>query len=107
MIKGPVFTEKSIQQTSQHKYTLVVSPEVDKQQIAQEIERLFKVKVVKVAIINQQGKTKNIRRRGRLIKSRQPDSKKVIITLKKGQQIPGFEIKEEGQKKESKKNEKA
>ncbi|TSC97353.1 MAG: large subunit ribosomal protein L23 [Candidatus Berkelbacteria bacterium Licking1014_2] len=95
MIKKPIITEKSIQQTALGKYIFEVDKSANKQQALQEISRLFKVEIIKAAIINVKGKQRFLRRRGGTVVSRCRDRKKIIVTLKKGQTLPGFEIKEE------------
>lgn len=87
---APVVTEKAMAKISQNCYTFKVGKKANKAQIAQAITDLYKVKVLDVNIINN--KSKKVFTRGKL-SGRQPAWKKAIITLKKGQKIPGFEEK--------------
>lgn len=86
----PLITEKAIAKVANSCYTFKVGSRANKGQIAQAVADLYKVKVEKVNIINNKDEKKLIRGRfaGRL-----RGWKKAIITLKKGQKIPGFEAK--------------
>lgn len=88
IIKRPLFTEKGdLLKESQNKILVEVSPDANKLEIKKAIEKIFKVKVEKVATINMRGKWK---RYGRSI-GRRPDKKKAIITLKKGEKLDFIE----------------
>jgi len=54
-----------------------------KSSIKRSVEKIFKVNVIKVNTINLKGKTKLVKGR----KTKKPDYKKAIVTLKKGQNI--------------------
>jgi large subunit ribosomal protein L23 len=82
-ILAPVITEKATQLSEQNKVIFRVAKEATKAEIAEAIENLFKVSVVKVNTINVKGKTKRFR--GRM--GRRSDVKKAIITLAEGQSI--------------------
>lgn len=88
VIKKPMFTEKgaSLKET-ENKVLVEVSRDANKIEIKRAIEELFKVKVHKVATINERGK---IRSYGKS-KGRRPDIKKAIITLKKGEKLDFIE----------------
>ncbi len=82
-IRQPIITEKATILSEQNKTVFKVHIGATKKNIKKNIEKLFKVKVIKVNIINT--KTKKKLRQGRVsIKS---GYKKAIITLKKGQSI--------------------
>jgi large subunit ribosomal protein L23 len=82
-ILSPVITEKATM-LSEHTMVLYrVAGDATKPQIAEAIENLFKVNVVKVNTINVKGKTKRFR--GRV--GRRSDVKKAIVTLAEGQSI--------------------
>lgn len=87
IVKQPVISEKSIQLGGASKYTFVVDKRANSPEIKKSIEKLFKVKVKKMNIINVSGKPKNVRRR-RVYRS---DWKKAIVTLMPGQSIKLFE----------------
>ena len=82
-IVAPVITEKATMLSEQNKVVFRVSRDATKPQIAEAIENLFKVTVVKVNTLNVKGKTKRFRGR----EGRRSDVKKAIITLAAGQSI--------------------
>jgi len=82
-IRNPIITEKATILSEQNKTVFKVHPKANKKVIKKNIEKLFKVTVVKVNVINQKTKTKT--RQGK--KSFKKGYKKAIITLKKGQSI--------------------
>ena len=79
----PVVTEKSTNLSVQNKIVFKVPNKSNKKNLKKNIEKIFKVNVVKVNIINKQVRTKTTR--GKKVKV--PGYKKAIITLKKGQSI--------------------
>ena len=82
-IINPIITEKATTLSEQNKTVFKVHEKANKKIIKKNIEKLFKVNVIKVNIINQ--KTKIKMKQGR--KSYKTGYKKAIITLKKGQSI--------------------
>jgi large subunit ribosomal protein L23 len=82
-ILSPVITEKATMLSEQNKVVFRVAGDATKPQIAEAVENLFKVSVVKVNTINVKGKTKRFR--GRV--GRRSDVKKAIVTLAEGQSI--------------------
>ena len=82
-ILSPLVTEKSTNLSEQNKIVFKVPSKANKKNIKNNIEKIFKVNVTKVNIINKQNRTKLTR--GRKIKV--SGFKKAIITLKKGQSI--------------------
>ena len=82
-IRQPIITEKATILSEQNKTVFKVHEKANKKTIKKNIEKLFKVNVVKVNIINT--KTKKKIKQGKL--SEKPGYKKAIITLKKGQSI--------------------
>ena len=82
-IRHPIITEKATILSEQNKTVFKVHSGADKKSIKKNIEKLFKVTVIKVNIINT--KTKKKIKQGKL--STKPGYKKAIITLKKGQSI--------------------
>ena len=79
----PVVTEKSTNISEQNKIVFKVPNKANKKNLVSSIEKIFKVNVVKVNIINKKNRIKNTR--GKKIKIK--GYKKAIITLKKGQNI--------------------
>ena len=82
-IRSPIITEKATILSEQNKTVFKVHEKANKTIIKKNIEKLFKVNVVKINIINQ--KTKLKMRQGK--KSYKKGYKKAIITLKKVQSI--------------------
>ena len=82
-IYSPVVTEKSTTLSEQNKVVFKVPNKSNKFSIKKTIEKIFKVNVTKINIINRQNRKKLTR--GRKVKVQ--GYKKAIITLKKGQSI--------------------
>ena len=60
IIIRPVVTEKSNDELQQGKYTFEVNKKATKVQIANAVEKLFEVKVLKVNTMTVKGKTKRV-----------------------------------------------
>ncbi len=82
-ILSPLLTEKSTNLSGENKIVFKVRKSANKKNLKNNIEKIFKVKVTKINIINKQNRTKFTR--GRKVKV--SGFKKAIITLKKGQSI--------------------
>ena len=82
-IISPIVTEKATILSEQNKTVFKVHKKADKKTIKKNIEKLFKVSVIKVNIINRKPKNK-IKQGKRSVKS---GYKKAVVTLKKGQSI--------------------
>ena len=82
-ILNPFVTEKSTNLSEMNKVVFKVNSSANKRSVKKNIEKIFKVNVVKVNIINKQRRIKTVR--GKKIKVQ--GYKKAIITLKKGQNI--------------------
>ena len=82
-IIGPLITEKSTNLSEQNKIVFKVLSSANKKNLKKNIEKIFKVNVTKINIINKQNRTKFTR--GRKVKI--SGYKKAIVTLKKGQNI--------------------
>ena len=82
-IRSPIITEKATILSEQNKTVFKVHSGANKSTIKKNIEKIFKVKVTKVNIINRKSKLKM--RQGK--KSYKTGYKKAIVTLKKGQSI--------------------
>ena len=80
---SPVVTEKSTNMSEFNKVTFKVPFSSNKKSLKKTIEKLFKVNVTKVNIVNKKSRIKISR--GKKIKKK--GYKKVIVTLKKGQNI--------------------
>ena len=77
IIKAPVISEKSMDDAAEKKYTFKVDVNATKPQIKAAVEEAFGVEVVRVNVMNVDGK---VRRRG-LTKGVTPSYKKAIVTL--------------------------
>ena len=82
-ILSPVVTEKSTNLSEHNKIVFKEPSSANKVSLKKNIEKIFKVNVTKINIINKQNRTKLTR--GRKVKV--SGFKKAIITLKKGQSI--------------------
>ena len=82
-ILSPFVTEKSTNLSEQNKIIFKVPSKANKKNLKNNIEKIFKVNVTKINIINKQSRTKLTR--GKKVKI--SGFKKAIITLKKGQSI--------------------
>jgi len=82
-ILSPLVTEKSTNLSEINKVVFKVNSLADKKSIKKSIEKIFKVNVIKINIINKQRRIKIAR--GKKVKVR--GYKRAIITLKKGQNI--------------------
>jgi large subunit ribosomal protein L23 len=82
-ILSPLITEKSTNLSEINKVVFKVNNLANKKSIKKNIEKIFKVNVIKINIINKRRRIKIAR--GKKVKV--PGYKKAIITLKKGQNI--------------------
>ena len=82
-ILSPMVTEKSTNLSEQNKIVFKVPNGANKINLKKNIEKIFKVNVTKINIINKQNRTKVAK--GKKVKI--SGFKKAIITLKKGQSI--------------------
>ena len=82
-ILAPFVTEKSTNLSEYNKIVFKVPSRANKKNLKNNIEKIFKVNVTKINIINKQSTTKLTR--GQKVKK--PGFKKAIVTIKKGQSI--------------------
>jgi large subunit ribosomal protein L23 len=83
----PLVTEKGImKKESEATLCFEVSPNANKIQVRQAVEKIFNVKVAEVRTANFEGK---LRRRGRFTGYRS-DWKKAYVRLEPGQKVPEF-----------------
>jgi large subunit ribosomal protein L23 len=88
VIKRALVTEKStIAKDEANKYVLEVDTRANKIEIADAVEKLFKVKVLQVHSMNVTGKKK---RMGKIV-GRKRSWKKAIVTLSPGSRIEVYE----------------
>lgn len=86
VLKQPVISEKSFSMTDAGKYVFEVNKDATKTEIAQAIEKAFKVHVTDVNTIIVKGKTKRFGK----IYGKRSDFKKAIVTIKSGETIEDF-----------------
>ena len=82
-ILSPLVTEKSTNLSDQNKIVFKVPFSANKKNLKTNIEKIFKVNVTKINIINKKNRIKLTR--GKKVKV--SGYKKAIVTLKKGQNI--------------------
>ena len=89
IIVAPVVSEKSYALIEQGVYTFIVDPKASKPEIHDAVEAIWGVKVVKVNTLNRPGKVTRARKSNR--SGRKADTKRAIVTLAAGDDIPLFE----------------
>ncbi|MBR1551509.1 MAG: 50S ribosomal protein L23 [Muribaculaceae bacterium] len=84
----PVVTEKATAVSEKtNRYTFKVSPEANKYQIKDAVEKMYEVKVVGVSTMNYDGKKKQRYTRSGLLRGKVAAFKKAVVTLAEGQTI--------------------
>lgn len=89
----PLITEKSMRDAARGVYTFQVTLTSTKHQVKQEVENLFSVNVTQVNTRTTKQATHRTGRR-RLLSSQTP-KKFASVSLKQGQTIPLFDLKED------------
>ncbi len=79
----PAITEKSTLLQESGKYTFHIAPRANKVEVKEAVEKSFSVTVLDVNITKLRGKMK---RYGPRV-TKQPDTKKAVVTLKEGDRI--------------------
>ena len=90
IILAPVVSEKSYALIEQGVYTFKVHPSASKPEIRDAVEAIWGVEVVKVNTLNRKGKVARARAAPTASVSK-PDTKRAIVTLAAGNEIPLFE----------------
>lgn len=80
IIRKPIITEQSMDQTADRKYTFEVARGANKIEIKKAVEEIFKVEVEKVTTINYIGKPKRMG----VHAGKRADWKKAVVKLKEG-----------------------
>ena len=84
----PIVTEKANATSDKlNCYTFAVSPDANKFQIKDVVEKLYNVRVVGISTALYAGKRKQRWTKGGLIKGRKPSFKKAYVTVAEGQKI--------------------
>jgi large subunit ribosomal protein L23 len=89
IIVAPVVSEKSYALIESGVYTFTVHPSASKPEISDAVEAIWGVRVLKVNTLNRPGKKRRTRGTNRL--GKRPDTKRAIVTLAPGDEIPLFE----------------
>lgn len=84
----PISTEKATELSEKlNRYVFAVSPDANKFQIKDIVEKLYNVRVVKVNIANYSGKRKQRWTKSGLLKGSSAAFKKAYVTVAEGQTI--------------------
>jgi large subunit ribosomal protein L23 len=87
VILRPVLSEKAVAGVAAGTYSFFVHPKASRTQVKDAVERVFKVEVVNVNILNVRGKEKRL---GRFV-GRTAERKKALVKLAAGQRIQQLE----------------
>ncbi|MFM8205081.1 MAG: 50S ribosomal protein L23 [Actinomycetales bacterium] len=83
---APVVSEKSYSMLDENKYTFLVAPSANKTEIKIAVEKIFKVRVLKVNTMNREGK----RKLSRFGNGKRSDTKRAIVQIAPGERIDIF-----------------
>ena len=83
---APVVSEKSYGMLDENKYTFLVAPTANKTEIKIAVEKIFKVRVLKVNTMNREGK----RKLTRFGMGKRNDTKRAIVQVAPGDRIDIF-----------------
>ncbi len=83
VIEHPYITEKTSALAAKNTYVFKVARATTKNEIIKAIQRMFKVTVMKVNVMNMPGKKVRVGRR----EGRVPGFKKAMVTIKEGEKI--------------------
>ena len=89
IILRPIISEKTYALMDKGTYTFEVDPLASKPEISDAVESIWNVKVRSVNTLNRRGKVRQTRGTNRF--GRRADSKRAIVTLEAGNEIPLFE----------------
>jgi len=91
---APVVSEKSYSMLDENKYTFLVAPSANKTEIKIAVEKIFKVRVLKVNTMNREGKRKITRfGNGKITRfgnGKRSDTKRAIVQIAPGERIDIF-----------------
>ena len=89
IILRPIVSEKSYSLIDKGTYTFEVHPDASKPEIGDAVEAIWGVKVRRVNTLNRRGKVRQTRGTNRV--GQRPNTKRAIVTLVAGDEIPLFE----------------
>jgi len=88
IVLRPIVTEKSsLAKETSNQYAFEVARDANKIEIAKAVERLFKVKVLAVRVINMEGKKRRLGKHS----GKRPDWRKAIVKIGPKDKISFFE----------------
>jgi large subunit ribosomal protein L23 len=88
IIRKPLITEKGTKQKEQaNQYAFEIDRTANKVMVRNAVEKIFKVKVLNVAVMNMKGKRRRV---GKNL-GKKADWKKAIVRLAPGEKIESFE----------------
>ncbi len=88
IVLRPIVTEKSsLAKETSNQYVFEVARDANKIEIAKAVERLFKVKVLAVRVINMEGKKRRLGKHS----GKRPDWRKAIVKIGPKDKISFFE----------------
>lgn len=87
IVRRALITEKSTVAKDENKYVFEVDRRANKIEVAKAVEKLFKVKVINVHVMNVTGKKKRV---GRILGEKR-SWKKAVVTLAPGSRIEIYE----------------
>lgn len=96
----PLITEMSMRDAGRGVFTFLVLPSATKTEVKTAAQKTFNVDVVHVSTVSITRSKTALTKFGR--KQTKEKIKKARVTLKKGQTIPAFEVKEEKEEKKEK-----
>lgn len=88
VLRRPIITEKSLLLATNRQYTFAIDRRATSLEVARDVAKAYSVTVQDVHVVNTKGHDRRFR--GHLGKT--GSTKKAIVTVKKGQSIPGFEL---------------
>ena len=98
----PRMSEKTYELSNARVYVFLVDTNVNKQEIAENVEKAYEVTVTKVRSVIVKGKAKRLYKNRRFENGTRSDMKKAYVTLKEGDAIPIFAAIEEAEEQEEK-----
>ncbi len=83
LVKNPIISEKAVSMAKDHKYVFLVQNDATAPEVKKVVEKTYKVNVIKTNVVMAKPKPK----RFGMHASMTPGYKKIIVTLKKGQEL--------------------
>lgn len=87
---SPVFTEKSMKDAENGRFTFLVALSADKNEVKKAVEDAYKVQVIDIASVIVKNKIKRVGKKR--TKKTLGSYKKAVVVVAKGQKISEFEL---------------